>query len=47
MHYIQIEDFGQGMRWLERSSAMGDMQALFQLANMNYDGVGTLANLVR
>ena len=25
---------------------MGDMQALFQLANMYYDGVGTLPNLV-
>lgn len=47
MHYIQIQEFGQGIRWLERASSMGDMQALFQLANMYYDGVGTLPNLTK
>ena len=46
MYYTQKEDHSQAMRWFERASSMGDVQALFQLSIMHYDGIGTLPNLV-
>ena len=46
MYHFKKEEHDKAIKWLTNASKMGDMQALFQLAIMNYDGIGTLANLV-
>ena len=46
MYHFKREEHDKAITWLTSASKMGDMQALFQLAIMHYDGIGTLANLV-
>eukprot|EP00116_Pleurobrachia_bachei_P011687 sb/3471949/ len=47
MYHFKREEHDKAISWLTSASKMGDMQALFQLAIMHYDGIGTLANLTK
>lgn len=47
MYHFKREEHEKAISWLTSASKMRDMQALFQLAIMHYDGIGTLANLTK
>ena len=46
LHFLYQEEHNRALVWLKRAAEMGEMQAVFQLSIMHYDGIGTLPNLV-